>query len=75
MWGWNKNERDVSLVFSNSEILDSSQLHWGFLLRISDRGGVGHGSSGVLVFLQKDLSKDDIIKILELDGEDDDASI
>lgn len=73
--GLEENERDISLMISDLEVSNSLQFHGGLLLRIGDGRSVGHGSSSILILLQEDLGKDDIIKILELDREDNNASI
>lgn len=68
-------KRDITLRVSCLEVLDTLELKRGLFLTVSDRRCVRHGLASVGILLEEHFGKDDIINILESDGEDNDGSV
>lgn len=66
-----RTEGDEALVLTLVDALDALELKGTLLLREGDGGGVVDGPAGGLELLEEHLADDDVVLVLEVDGEDD----
>jgi len=64
-----------ALILAFSDARDALEFSRSLLLGVSDGGSVGDGLSGVGELLKEDLRDDDVVRVPEVDREDDDGSV